>query len=322
MGGGAKAPSADPRIGQAAMKSAEVGEEYFNWMKEQAAVTNGWAAEDRERWEDVFRPMQDDFIQDAKTWDTPGRRQAAQKQAVGDVRMQSAIGRGTRVRQAMAMGVNPNSGNYQAAEARAGQADQLAAAGASNMARRTVRQEGEAKKAQAINLGSGLAVNPLSSMQAGSGAMQAGASGAMQGYNQQGSLLNTQYQQQAQAAQASGQGQAAWMQGLGTIGGMLMMSSKDSKENKKPLKDGEALAAVRGLPIERWDYKEGKGDGGKGHIGAYAEDFQKATGQGDGKTIPVVSAIGVTMGAVKDVAAKVDKLAATIARGLPERMAA
>lgn len=320
MYGGGSAPSPDPNIGLAAMKSAEVGEQYLDWMKDQSEITNQWAADDRARWEDVYRPMQDEFIAEAKSWDTAGRRQGAMNQAVGDVRLAAQQAEGTRRRQAMAMGINPASGAFQQGERAAAQETTLAVAGASNMARRTVQQEAAAKKASAINMGSGLAVNPGTSMGLSNNALSSGANGAMQGYNQQGQLLNTQYNQQMQSYQANQQSSSALWQGMGTIGGMMMMSSKDSKENKRPMKEGEALEAIRGLPVERWDYKEGMGDGGKDHIGTYAEDFQKATGSGDGKAINVVDAIGLMMGGMKDLAAKVDKLGT--ARGLPERMAA
>lgn len=321
-GGGGSAPEADPNIGKAALKSAEVGEEYLEFMKGQSAITNKWGAEDRARDMKVFRPMQDRYIKEANTWDSAGRRKSEWKRAVGDVRAQTAITEGMRRRQAMAMGVNPASGAFQAGGRQASIEAALGAAGAGNAARQQVRQEGEAKRAQAINMGSGLAVNPLSSLQTSNSAMSAGAQGAMGGYGQQGQLLNTQYQQQMQGYQARQEASGAMWSGIGSIAGMALMSSREAKENKKPLAKGAALKVVRGLPVDQWDYKPGMGDGGKGHIGTYAEDFQKATGQGDGKTIPVVSAIGINMGATKDLADKVEKLERAISRGLPERKAA
>ena len=63
------------------------------------------------------------------------------------------------------------------------------------------------------------------------------------------------------------------------------------------------------MPVDEWQYKRGVADGGKQrHVGPYAEDFKRETGKGDGKTIPVVDAIGTTMGAVKELSAKVDRL--------------
>lgn len=310
--GGNSAPKSDPNIGLAAMKSAETGEDMLDWMKSQAEVTNAWAKEDRDRQQSVFIPLQDKYIAEAQSWDSAGRKDARATAAVADTRLQARLASGSRLRNAMAMGVNPASGAYQSGSAKAALGEGLAAAGAANNARRQVEAEAEAKRANAINLGSGLAVNPATSMGLSNGALQAGGSAAMQGYGQQGSLLNADYQNRMSTWQANQQSQAGIFGALGTVAGMLplgaMLSSKEAKTDKRPLPDGAALGAIRKMPVERWRYKPGMGDGGE-HVGTYAEDFAKATGQGDGKVIDITSAIGVTMGAIRDLDRKVDKLA-------------
>lgn len=160
----------------------------------------------------------------------------------------------------------------------------------------------------AINLGSGLGVNPATSMGLSNGALQAGGQGAMAGYGQQGQLLNTQYQQQLQGWEAGQKGLSSVMGGIGTMAGLVFGSSKKIKKDMEELPKGSALGALREMPVEAWTYNEGEGDGGR-HIGPYAEDFAAATGRGDGKSIDVISAIGVTMGAIKDLDAKVSSLA-------------
>lgn len=224
MGGGG-APKADPNIGIAALKSAEIGEKYLGWMQEQAKVTNEWAAEDRARWSDTFKPLQDSYIADAKSWDTPGRRQSASREAIADVRMQGRVADGSRTRQAMAMGINPNSGRFLASQRDGANDMALAAVGAGNMARDRIEAQGEQKMANAINLGSGLGVNPATSMGLSNSAISAGAQGAMGGYGQQGSLLNTQHQQQVQAYQAKQEGIGGLMGGLGAVAGMINPAS-------------------------------------------------------------------------------------------------
>ncbi|MDB6179008.1 tail fiber domain-containing protein [Paracoccus sp. Z330] len=313
MGGGGSAPSPDKNIGIAALKSADVGEQLLSFMKDQSEVTNEWAEEDRSRFKNVFEPLQDQYIADAKSWDTERRRRSEARDAIADVRLQSRTANGTRVRQAMAMGVNPASGRFQSASQKQGMDQSLAAIGAGNLARDRVQAQGEQKVANAINLGSGMAVNPATSIGLSNGAMQAGAGGAMSGYNTQGSLLNTQYQQEMQAYQADQSNASGIMGAVGTVAGMMsgnplaMLSSKDAKTDKKAMKDGEALGAVRKMPVETWSYKPGMGDGGA-HVGPYAEDFLQATGKGDGKSIPVQDLVGLTLGAVRDVANKVDRL--------------
>lgn len=311
---GGSPPKADPQMGIAAKMSAQTGQDMLNWMKEQASVTNAWAAEDRSRYQDVFQPLQDQFIADAQTYASPERKASAAAEAGAAVALATRQAGEQRQRQQMAMGVNPMSGRAINANAKAGTDGALAMAGAQNLARRNVEQQGDAMKANAINLGNGLAVNPGTSMGLSNGAGQAGFGGAMQGYGQQANILGQQHQQQMQAWQAKQAGIGGLGNALGTVAGAFMFgSSKDIKHDKKPV---DALGAVKKMPVEAWTYNKGKGDG-KRHVGPYAEDFAKATGVGDGKSIDAITMMGVTMGAVKQLADKVDALGAP-----PRRMAA
>lgn len=311
---GGSAPRPDPQMGIAAKMSAQTGQDMLKWMKEQAVITNGWAEQDRKRYQEVFQPLQDQFIADAQSYASPERKAAAAAEAGADVALATRQAGEQRQRQQMAMGVNPMSGRAINANAKAGTDGALAVAGAQNLARRNVEQQGEAMKANAINLGNGLAVNPGTSMGLSNGAGQAGFGGAMQGYGQQASILGQQHAQQMQAWQAKQSGIGALGNALGTVAGAWMFgSSKDIKHDKEPF---DALGAVRKMPVEAWTYNEGKGDG-KRHVGPYAEDFQKATGVGDGKSIDAISMMGITMGAVRQLADKIDQLGAP-----PRRQAA
>ena len=89
--------------------------------------------------------------------------------------------------------------------------------------------------------------------------------------------------------------------GLGSIAGLAFASSKEIKHDKQGF---DALGAVREMPVEKWSYNPGEGDEGE-HVGPYAEDFNKATGIGDGKSIDVISAVGITMGAVRQLDKKI-----------------
>lgn len=309
---GKGAPPADPNIGKAAMLSAETGQDYLAWMRDQAAITNQWAKEDRAREIGVFRPMEDRLIAEAKTWDSPERQEAEAARARADTQLALAQGEGQMRRDAMRMGVNPASGRFAEARRRAGTDAALAVAGADNLARRRVQQEGEAKRAGIVNLGRGLAVNPGTSIGLSNGAASSGFSGAMQGYGQQGQLLSEQQNYRMQAWQANQGIMGDIFGGIGKIAGaMFFGSSKEIKENKAPVRD--LAGAIKRLKVEKWDYKPGEGDGGS-HVGPYAEDWQRETGLGDGKTINVIDAVGVTMGAVKEIAAKVDKIERRVRR--------
>lgn len=305
-GGGGSAPKPDKNMGIAALKSAETGEKMLEWAKGQSEVTNRWASEDRDRYKRVFQPRENQFVEESWNYDTPARRGAEAARARADVIGAASQERAATNRAQQAMGVRPDSGRALALNKQADMATSLAAAGASNQARRTVEEAGYARKANAVNLGKGMAVNPGTSMGLSNSSGAAGFSGAMSGYGQQASILGQEHGQRMQAWQADQNAANSMMSGFGMLAGagMSIFSSKDAKTDKTPARG--SLGAIRKMPVEDWTYKEGKGDGGR-HRGAYAEDFQKATGLGDGKTINVIDAIGTTMGAIRELDQKVDR---------------
>ena len=312
------APKADPRIGQAALENAQLGREYLTWMQGQAATSNAWAAEDRERYQTVFQPLQDQYIAEAQEGPDYAGVQTDVDRATADVRSAFDQQQAQQQRSLTAMGVNPASGRSMEANRRSGIAEAAATASAANTTRQTSRAaaeaEADAKLTNAINMGSGLAVNPATSLSLSNSATSSGYNGAMSGNSSMASILNQQYGNQLAAYntnQATQQAnQSSLWGGLGSIAGLgayALMSSKDYKTNKKK-PSGSLLDAVNKMPVEEWDYKEGIADGGS-HVGPYAEDFQKATGKGDGKSIPVVDAVGTLMGAVQELDKKVEKMA-------------
>lgn len=305
MGGKSSPPEADPRIGEAALLSAQTGQDFLSFMRDQAKITNQWADEDRGRYKSTFEPLEDQYIRDANAHDSQENMAQRVSTARVDARLMGQQAQDASQRQQAAMGVTPNSGRSLALSQTAQMQTGLMALGAGNQARREVRAEAEIMRANAINMGRGMAVNPATSMGLSNGAMSSGFSGAMQGYSQQGNLLNTQYQQQMQSYNAQQNQTAGLYTAAGTVTGML--SDKDAKTEKK--KPGRSLLkAVENMPVEEWRYKKGQGDEGR-HVGTYAQDFQRETGKGDGRSIPIVDAIGTTMGAIQELSAKVDKLA-------------
>ncbi len=299
------APPPDPRIGAAAEQSAATGAAYLQQMQAQSAITNQWATEDRERAK-AFEPLQDAYIAKAQSWDSPERMDARVNATQGAVQGQIDMAGQQRERAMASMGVNPNSGKFGAVERTAALEGGLAVAGAGNLERRTVRAEADTMQANAINMGAGYQMNPGQSMGLSNGALGAGNSGAMQGYGQQGQMLSTQWNQQMAGVTAHNEQNAGFWGGVGSIAGLAFGSDKNIKTDKKPVRRS-LLDAVAKMPVEQWTYKPGEGDG-KTHIGPYAQDFKKRTGLGDGKSINVIDAIGVTIGAVKELSAKVDAL--------------
>lgn len=180
-GGGGGSPTPDPNIGIAALKNAEIGEDWLNFAKEQFATGNirqeemddltkavidqqmytaeqqqQWAEEDRARYKDKFIPLEDQFIEEASNYGSPERQAAAAAEAKADVATAVAQQRQISDRQMAAQGISPASGRSRAVTASGDLNAALASAGAQNNARTMVRDKGLALKADAVNLGKGL----------------------------------------------------------------------------------------------------------------------------------------------------------------------
>jgi hypothetical protein len=264
MGGGDSAPSPDPNVALAAMKNAETGEAWLDFAKDQFkqgnirqdqmdALTktvvnqqldtqtqaNEWAQEDRARTKEVFQPIENEFIETAKNYDTPEKQAAAAAAASADVQKASATQTEVQARNMASMGLSPASGRFQGVTRADTTNVALASAGAQNNARQIVRDKGLALKADAINMGKGLPSSTAAAYgigtQAGnsavgnqstansnfyqnSGVMDKGYSGAMQGYSNQGNILTNLYGQQVNAW---GQKQSADAQSSAGTGAMV-----------------------------------------------------------------------------------------------------
>jgi len=319
--GKSSAPKPDKRIGEAALKNAATGEEYLAFMRGQADVTNAWAEEDRARYQNTFLPMQDEFIKRTRSKLASGpdysKVDGDVRRAQADVATAFDSAQQQTDRRLAARGVRPDAGVSTETTRRSEIAEGLAMAGTANQTRMQSRAKAEAEsameEANAINLGSGLAVNPATAMGLSNNAASAGFGGAQRGYSNMASGLTQMHNAQMNTYNANQKASSELWGGIGGIVGlgMSMSSSKDYKTDKAPARD--PLAQLKEMPVEEWSYKEGIEDGGASrHVGPYAEDFQKATGIGDGTRIPLQDMIGVTAGAVQQLADKVDDLAKTV----------
>jgi hypothetical protein len=354
MCGSSAPPAPDPKIGQAALKQAELGQQYLDFSKEQFKVSQGMQAEynsmvkeatgffmsqakaDRDRWESVFKPLEDQFVQEAKDVDSPERLDQAAATARADVQSASAAQRGASERQMASMGVSPDSGRFAGADRALGLGTALGSVDAQNRARDTLRAKGTAMRADAINLGKGLpasaaslvgaglgaAGQPLAQLNASQGIMQPGYGAAIQGAAGMGNTLNNLYANQLKGYEVQSKIDAANAAGMGDFAGKVVgagityFSTKKAKTDLKPVAEGSSLKAVEAMPVETYDYKPeavamGLGEEGR-HVGPMAEDFAKSTGKGDGTRIAVQDAIGIALGAVKDLSAKVDRITQAI----------
>jgi hypothetical protein len=361
-------------VGEAALKQAETGEQWLGFAKDAYAqsqerqkeldalttrVTEAqlgisedqadWARADRKRYEDVYKPVEDQFISEASNYGSPERQAQVAAEARSDVQMGAANARAATERNNAAMGIAPGSGRAAGIQSQTEMGIALAEAGAANNARTMVRDKGLALKADVANMGRGATATAAQGAAGSVGAsgtalsgaqatnaqalaapqvMSQGFGGAMQGYQGMGSTLNTQYGLQIDAWKAEQEMKAQNAAGIGkafgaVLGALPFPSDENLKEDKEPIEEGAALDAVENMRVESWKYKPGIADEGE-HIGTYAQDFQRETGKGDGRSIAPQDAIGISMAAIKDLSAKVDKLATVIGLGdeMPARTGA
>lgn len=328
--------------------ASRVSAELSNTQLQSAQQQTAMAAQGWDDYQTTYRPLEKEMAADAASYDTPERRAAAAAAATADVESSVAAQRGATMREMERAGVNPASGKTMAMQ---GSMDLGAAklkAGAGTQAIRAVETIGAAKKADAVNLGRGIASSQASNaalalQQGNSGiansnnslnAASAGVSGVQQGYagaqsglgSAAGTLGNIAGQQQA-ANNASAANTTAGIGAAASIAAMIFLSDKKKKKDITPKDPEEALEAVVDTPVSTWRYDAEKGgidDGGVQHTGPMAQDVQATMGDSvapGGKVIDAVSQAGMAMAAIQGLNLKVDKLAAAIQKPRHRAMA-
>jgi hypothetical protein len=285
-----------------------------------------------DHYEKTYLPVEKQMAKEAMAEGTPEQQEAEAATARVDVKTSFDNQRASSGRDLARMGVNPTSGRYASLERQSEATQAAAEAGAATGARTNARmrgialrsgtaqfgrnmpQTGIAANAQAVSAGSSAANVGTGSLAAANAGVASAApwfSGATAAYNASGGLNIGAYDATMKGYSADQQRQAGMWQGLGSGVGsaaaLYMLSTKKAKDKTGDVSPAKAVAKFASLPVERWKYKKGAGDEGE-HIGTYAEDFKKTFGVGDGKTISVIDAIGVTMAAVKGLAQKVESI--------------
>ena len=356
---------------EAALASSKLSQQQFDWAKSQfeAGAPARQAAADRSnaisdaqlramqsqqgladstaaRYTNVFQPLENQMVQDAKSYDTPAREEQAAAAAGAGVKQQFTAATAAQDRAMQRAGVNPSDGASMAAKLGAGYAQALGVAGAENQARVQTKQIGDAKLADVVNLGrgvatnnatnvslasqlgnssSGNAINGINALNSGNQVMQNGFSGAQSSLGNAASIYQgiTNTQTAANSANASALGAlgAAGTTLLSTSGqwgpyvaSLFAGSDKNEKTDVRPASDEKALRSLRDTPVATWRYKDDSqyADGGREHVGPMAQDVQAAAGDSvapGGKVIDLISANGVTMGAVRALDKKVTSIA-------------
>lgn len=219
MGGKNSAPPPPDYSGvaQASEKSAELsfqlGKEQLAWAKEQygkdseiinrvvdAALARSdendrAALADRKRYEDIYQPLEEDLIKDAKSYSSPERQEYEAGRASATVAQQFDAQRQAAAQNLEAFGVDPTSTRYAALDAGMRVAQAAAQAGASNQARAQTDAMGRAMRSEAINVGRGypgqIAGTYGTALQSGNSAASSQLAGTASGASTMGT--NTQY---------------------------------------------------------------------------------------------------------------------------------
>lgn len=167
---------------QAQEFAQQIGQTQIDAMNQQM----GYAAEDRQRYKDVFLPMQDQYIAEANAYDTPERREAEASRLMVDVQRQADAQRANADARLRSMGVDPSQVSSASLMAQLGTATAANQALAGNMGRQNIEDRGRAMREAAINLGNGL---PAQSMAGYAGSTNSGNSAMGAALGGQGATL-------------------------------------------------------------------------------------------------------------------------------------
>jgi hypothetical protein len=352
MSGMNRAAEASAALGKEALdfykqeyaKSAPDRAEAAALAKQQAGLQNELSQQqlevsrqERQRYDTVFKPLENEIVAAARGFDTPQKREAAAAAASADVEQAISGQRQATMRAMERRGALPTSGRVMAMQGMQDIGAAKAKAGAANQARQQVETMGRAMKMDAAGLGRGVVGNqsttagialqagnsavsngtaPVNIAAAGAGMMQQGFGTALQGQGQAGNL----YGQAASIQQRANDSSGLWG-ALGSVAGSalsnpaLFTSDEDQKEDVKPASDEAALKAVRKTPNKVWRYKDDSqaADGGRQHVGPMAQKVAATMGMSaapGGKAIDPITMNGVVLGAVRALDKKLTKVAA------------
>lgn len=176
-----------------------------------------------ERYWGVQVPLEDQMIQQARTYNTEDERARMAAEARGDVAAAFDQSRGIALRNLERMGVNPNDGRYAATTGGLARDEALATASAANKTREAARQIGWSRLGEVAALGRGLPGFASTSSQvalgwnnAGTNAGMAGLSAAVAGSGAANNAAQTSSNIWGQSAGSAIGGADAYNRALGT----------------------------------------------------------------------------------------------------------
>lgn len=188
----------------------------------------------------TFRPLEQQMVADAQTFDTDAYRNQLATKAAADAGLAFGQQNQANERRMASMGVNPNSGRFQGMAQQSGLMQAGARAGAMTGARERAQQTGYARKLDAVGMGRGLSG---ASTAAYGSAMNAGNS-AVGNYGQAG---NQYMQGMAQGAGTIGSGYSMQLGGLGNVLNSQTQMAVNAADNSFLGSVGGIMGGVAGM---------------------------------------------------------------------------
>lgn len=265
---------------KAAELSAQIAREQLTWAKEQywndreitdlvieSALTrmdeqDANAREDRQRYEEIFQPLEDDLAQDAANYASPERMEQEAGKAQADVSQQFELARNAAQDRLESFGIDPSQVRAGALDVSARMQEAAARASAGNQARDRTENIGRVMRSEAINVGRGypgqIAGQLGTALQSGNQAVNSGIATTQSGVQSMGSPV----QWQQQSVNALGQ----WNQALLNQGTLNLKTWE--AENNASSGVGSILGLIGGVGTKLMGFEKG---------GAVPEDEEGVT---------------------------------------------
>lgn len=128
----------------------------FNFSWETAEELRDWAASDRERYQNVFIPLQDEIIEQARNWASDEEIGRVRGEAVADAGVAFEAARENSLRELEGYGIDPSSTRHQALDVGVRSQEAIAKAFGANNAARQRELEAVALQQGAAQMGAGL----------------------------------------------------------------------------------------------------------------------------------------------------------------------
>ncbi len=226
--------------------TSAVSESMLASMKQQKE----WATKDRKRYEDVYQPIENELIKEAKDYASPQKMNEEVGRATGAVSQQFEQARQNSQRMLESYGLNPSSTRYAALDigVRTAQAASQAAAG--EEARRATEATRRNLQAQAIDIGRGMPAQALSAAAGGNNAGTGAASVANNATQVGASTMGTAQGYMGQQQQALG----SWANTL-NMGYQNRMSHNQASQQLSPV--GQLLGMAGGMAMKGFGFSEG-----------------------------------------------------------------